>query len=64
MEVDNYEEKLNYLNSKGVKTLYSGRYLDKIRFSFMDTKKHLNFTIQISDKEIKNKSGSGIIVHP
>jgi len=64
MEVDDYDKKLDYLCSKGIKVLSSGKYLDKIRFSFMDTKKHLNFTIQISDKEINNKSGSGIIIHP
>lgn len=64
MEVDDYEEKLNYLRSKGINILYSGNYLDKIRFSFLDTKKHLNFAIQISDKEIKNELESGIIVHP
>jgi len=64
MEVDDYEEKLEYLSSKGVKILHSGNYLDKTRFSFMDTKKHLNFTVQISDKEINTELESGIIVHP
>lgn len=65
MEVDNYEDKLGYLQSKGVKTLFTGNYLDEIRFSFMDTKKHLNFTIEISDNEVnKKKLESGNVVHP
>lgn len=65
MEVDNYKEQLGYLQSKGVKTLYTGNYSDEINFSFMDTKKHLNFIIEISDKKITGrKLESGIIVHP
>ena len=64
MEVDNYEKKLKFLLSKGIDVLYSDNYLDKIRFSFLDTNKHLNFTVQISDKEIKNESQSEIIIHP
>jgi glyoxalase/bleomycin resistance protein/dioxygenase superfamily protein len=65
MEVENYEEKLDYLQSKGAEIICSGKYLDEINFSFLNTRKHLNFCVQISDKEINNKeSESGIIIHP
>ena len=54
MEVDNYEKKLKYLLEKGVNIIYSGNYLDKTRFSYLDTNKLFNFTILISDECIKN----------
>jgi hypothetical protein len=64
MEVDNYEKKFKYLLAKGVNTLYSGNYMDKIRFSYLDTNNHLNFTTLISEKDVKNESLSNIIFHP
>ena len=64
MEVDDYKERLNYLVSKGINVLYSDNYLNEANFSILDTKKHLNFNIQLSDKEIKNIPGAGIIIHP
>lgn len=64
MEVDDYDKKLDHLVSKGVGVIDSGTYLDDVRFSFMDTRKHLNFTVQISDRKIKNDQGPGIVIHP
>jgi hypothetical protein len=64
MEVDDYEKILKYLLAEGVNVIYSDNYLDKIHFSFLDTKKHLNFVVQISDKEINNKLRSDVILHP
>ena len=64
MEVDDYEKKLKYLLSKGINILYKDIYLNEVKFSFLDTNKHLNFSIQISDKEIKNESKPDIIIHP
>ena len=64
MEVDDYDKTLEYLNSKGVNVIYSDNYLKKIRFSFLDTDKHLNFITEISDKTIEPEQISEVIIHP
>lgn len=64
MEVDNYLDKLNYLRSKGLKVISSGNYKDKINYSFLDTKKHLNFIVQLSDKNIQGESEQKVVIHP
>lgn len=64
MEVESYDKTLKYLLSKGLNITYSDNYGDGIHFSFLDTDKHLNFIIEISDKEIKNEPDTEMIIHP
>ncbi len=64
MEVDDYEHILKYLKSKGLEIIYSGEYLNEVKFSFIDTREHLNFIIEISDKEIDDFSADSLILHP
>ena len=64
MEVDNYRHTLEYLKSKGLKIIYSGKYLDEAEFSFIDTRKHLNFIVEISEKKITSISQDYLIFHP
>lgn len=54
MEVDDYEKALGYLRSKGVKVILSGNHGDEVRFSFLDTSRHINFMTEISDKNISD----------
>jgi len=64
LEVADYDKTLKYLQTKGISSIYSDSYLDKIRFSFLNTGSQLNFVLEISDKEIKNVLQSDITVHP
>lgn len=64
MEVDDYEDTLQYLQSKGLDIIYSGKYLNEIEFSFIDTRKHLNFIVEISDKKIDGFLTDIPIIHP
>jgi methylmalonyl-CoA/ethylmalonyl-CoA epimerase len=64
MEVNDYTQTLKYLLSKGLNIIYSDNYQNKINFSYLDTDKHLNFIIEISDQEIKNEHQPEMIMHP
>jgi methylmalonyl-CoA/ethylmalonyl-CoA epimerase len=64
MEVSDYARTLKYLLSRDLNIIYSDNYQDKINFSYLDTDKHLNFIIEISDQEIKNNIQPEIIMHP
>lgn len=64
MEVDDYDRTLKYLKSKGINVIYSDNYLNKIRFTFLDTHKHLNFITEISNKTIEPERTSETIIHP
>jgi methylmalonyl-CoA/ethylmalonyl-CoA epimerase len=63
MEVTDYKRTLNYLESKGAAIINSGIY-DDIHFSFLDTREHLNFITEISDKNLFSENNSKIILHP
>lgn len=64
MEVIDYAQTLKYLLSKGLNIIYSDNYLNKINFTYLDTDKHLNFIIEISDQEIKNELQPEMTMHP
>ncbi|MDD3520659.1 MAG: VOC family protein [Actinomycetota bacterium] len=64
MEVDNYKHTLEHLKSNGLEIIYSGKYLNESEFSFIDTRKHLNFIVEISDKKIDRFSADSLILHP
>jgi hypothetical protein len=64
MEVEDYERTLEYFESKNVEVIFSGEYNNGIRFSYINTLKHLNFITEISNKSISIDEGSGITVHP
>ena len=58
-----YKKTLNYLESKGTAIINSGNY-DNIHFSFLDTREHINFITEISDKNLFSENNSRIILHP
>ncbi len=62
MEVDDYDKTLDYLQSKGVNILQSGKLNGKINFSYLDTGKHINFSTEISEKKIGNQDS--LVFHP
>jgi methylmalonyl-CoA/ethylmalonyl-CoA epimerase len=64
MEISDYAMTLKYLLSKGLNIIYSDSYQDKINFSYLDTDKHINFIVEISDQEIKNELQPEMIMHP
>ena len=41
MEVEDYERTLEYFESKNVEVIFSGEYNNGIRFSYINTLKHL-----------------------
>jgi methylmalonyl-CoA/ethylmalonyl-CoA epimerase len=47
MEVVDYEKDLEFLNSKGIKVIQSGKYLNKIRFSYLNTNDDINYITEI-----------------
>ena len=64
MEVDDYESTMYYLANKGIEAIYSENYMDEMKFSFVNTKKNLNFVIEISDKKIKFDTEGDDLIHP
>ena len=50
MEIDNYDDLLNFLKSKDIKIIQSGCFQDKIRYSYFSTNKDLNFIVEIVEK--------------
>ncbi len=59
MEVENYDRDLKYLRSKNLDIIYSGSYLTDEKFSLIDSRKHLNFIVEISEKKLMTfKKGS------
>lgn len=53
MEVENYNDTLTLLNSKGIKVIQSGNYLNNLKYSYLSTNNDLNFIIEIAEN---NKS--------
>jgi hypothetical protein len=47
MEVDNYQKTLGQLKSKGIMVIQSGKYLDKLSYSYLQTSDDLNFITEI-----------------
>ncbi len=62
MEVEDYNNTLNYLQSKGVNVIHSGTMEGGVNFSYLDTHKHINFMTEISEKKIDPKKD--LIIHP
>jgi hypothetical protein len=49
MEVDDYQNTLYFLRSKGIEMLQSGNCLGKMRYSYFSTDKDINFITEISE---------------
>jgi len=64
MEVDNYEKTLEYLLKKDLKIIYSDNYKGEINFSFLDSDKHFNFIIELSDRKLTENSAVMDNIHP
>ena len=56
MEVENFNDTLNIFRMRGINIIQSGRYLDKIKFAYLDTSKDLNFITEIVEKEYHKTS--------
>lgn len=52
MEVSNYDETLKKLVEIGVKVILAGEFLDKVKFSYLDTSNDINFITEIIDNSI------------
>lgn len=49
MKIDDYQKALEFFKSKGIEVIQSGKYLDKIQYSYLNTSDDLNFIIEIID---------------
>ena len=56
MEVENFNSALNFFRKKGINIIQSGRYLDKIKFAYLDTSNDLNYITEIIEKEYHKTS--------
>lgn len=56
MEVENYNNALTFLNSKNIKIIQSGNYLNNQKYSYFSTNNDLNFIVEIAEskKSINN----------
>jgi methylmalonyl-CoA/ethylmalonyl-CoA epimerase len=64
MEVNDYQKTLKYLKAKDLKVIYSSGYMNENEFCFIDTRKHLNFIVEISEREIRPNKEVEFIPHP
>ena len=49
MEVENYNDAIVFFKSNGLNILQSGKYLNKIKFSYLNTSEDLGFITEISE---------------
>lgn len=54
MEINDYEDVLGFLKSKGVETIQSGIHSDGIKYSYVSTDSDINFIIEIAEPDIKS----------
>lgn len=51
IEVENYDESLNFLKSRGLSKLQSGNYLNQLRFCYLSMNTELSFILEINESK-------------
>jgi methylmalonyl-CoA/ethylmalonyl-CoA epimerase len=64
MGVTNYEKTLEFFKFKKIKIIQSGIYQEKVRYSYLDTSRDINFITEIADTSAKLTPHNPEFYHP